>query len=45
MQERGDAIGISQIELRIRVGWITRTETIELGEGWYLAGPSHRCCH
>ena len=45
MQEKGDAIGINQLELRVRVGWITRIETVDLGQGWYLAGPSQGRCH
>lgn len=40
MQEKGDSIGIDEIVLRVRIGWITRTEVIPLDQGWYLGGPS-----
>jgi hypothetical protein len=44
MQEKGDAVGIDHLVLRVRVGWITRIETLNLGQGWFLAGPSHGRC-
>ena len=37
---RGSASGNDEVALRVRVGWITRTEVISLTEGWYVAGPS-----
>jgi hypothetical protein len=40
LQGKGSATGIDELALRVRVGWITRTEAIPLGQGWYLAGPS-----
>ena len=36
--------GIGQLALRVRVGWFTRTEVIQLPEGFYLSGPSHGPC-
>jgi hypothetical protein len=38
----GESGGITQIFLRVRVGWFTRTEIIPQ-QGWYLLGPSHGC--
>jgi len=32
--------GNDEIALRVRVGWITRTEVISLTQGWYVQGPS-----
>jgi hypothetical protein len=32
--------GNDEVALRVRVGWITRTEIISLSQGWYVAGPS-----
>jgi hypothetical protein len=34
----GAAMGIDSLNLRVRVGWFTRTESIELPQGLYLAG-------
>ncbi len=45
MPSKGEAIGINQLVLRVRVGWITRIETVNLDQGWYLAGPSQGRCH
>ncbi len=42
--EKGSSQGIDQLTLLVRVGWITRTETVDLDQGWYLAGPSHGPC-
>jgi hypothetical protein len=39
----GEAGGVNQIFLRVRVGWFTRTEIISQ-QGWYLTGPSHGHC-
>jgi len=36
----GGASGNDELALRVRVGWITRTEVISLGQGWFVAGPS-----
>jgi hypothetical protein len=36
----GTAQGTDELALRVRVGWITRVEIIQLNEGWYLSGPS-----
>ncbi|MGA3353015.1 MAG: hypothetical protein ABSD85_07500 [Acidimicrobiales bacterium] len=36
----GSAQGIDSLSLRVRVGWFTLTETISLGEGFFLSGPS-----
>ncbi len=45
MQSKGDAVGINELVLRVRVGLITRIETVNLDQGWYLAGPSQGRCH
>lgn len=37
---KGGSQGIDQLILRVRVGWLTRTEVIQLDQGWYLSGPS-----
>jgi hypothetical protein len=42
--EKGSSQGIDQLSLRVRVGWITRTEIIRLNQGWYLSGPSQGRC-
>ena len=34
--------GMDSVELRVRVGWITRTEYIAVGQGFYL-GPGGHC--
>jgi len=39
LQGRGEE-GNDVIALRVRVGWITRTEIISLTQGWYVEGPS-----
>jgi hypothetical protein len=41
---RGAQLGIQQIQLRVRVGWLVETDTIPLFEGYYLSGPSHGPC-
>jgi hypothetical protein len=41
---KGQTNGIGQLALRVRVGWLTRTEVIQLPEGFYLSGPSHGPC-
>jgi hypothetical protein len=43
MKEK-DAVGIDHLVLRVRVGWITRIETVNLDQGWFLAGPSQGRC-
>ena len=42
--DAGGAIGTDQLTLRVRVGWLTRTEVIQLPMGFYLSGPSHGPC-
>ena len=37
-----DVGGMDSVELRVRVGWTTRTEYIAFGEGFYL-GPGGHC--
>ena len=32
--------GNDELALRVRVGWITRTEIISLTQGWFVEGPS-----
>jgi hypothetical protein len=41
---KGSSSGIDVLTLRVRVGWVTRTETLQLGQGWYVSGPSHGSC-
>ncbi len=41
---RGAQAGIQQIQLRVRVGWLVSTDTIPLGQGFYLSGPSQGPC-
>jgi hypothetical protein len=41
---KGQTNGIGQLALRVRVGWFTRTEVIQLPEGFYLSGPSQGPC-
>jgi hypothetical protein len=42
--EKGSSQGIDGLSLRVRVGWITRTEVVRLDQGWYLSGPSQGRC-
>ena len=37
-----EVVGMDSVELRVRVGWITRTEYIAFGQGFYL-GPGGHC--
>jgi hypothetical protein len=37
-----DVRGMDSVELRVRVGWTTRTEYIAFGQGFYL-GPGGQC--
>ncbi len=40
------AVGIqSEVSLKVRVGWVTRTEVIQLPQGFALAGTSSEGCH
>jgi hypothetical protein len=32
--------GSDEVALRVRVGWVTRTEIISLTQGWFVQGPS-----
>jgi hypothetical protein len=41
---RGEQVGIQQIQLRVRVGWLVKTDTIPLFQGFYLSGPSQGSC-
>ncbi len=41
---RGAQTGIEQVQLRVRVGWLVRTDTIPLFQGFYLSGPSQGSC-
>jgi hypothetical protein len=41
---KGIIESIDQLTLHVRVGWITRTETISLGESWALEGTAHSTC-
>ena len=43
--ERGSSQGIDELRVRVRVGWVTRTEVIRLNQAWYLLGLSQgrRC--
>jgi hypothetical protein len=40
---KGESAGISTLALRVRTGWVTRTQTIPQ-PGWYLAGVTPRNC-
>jgi hypothetical protein len=39
---KAEEVGMDSVELRVRVGWITRTEYIAFGQGFYL-GPGGQC--
>jgi hypothetical protein len=41
---KGASQGINQVRLRVRVATITRTETIQLPEGFFVTGPSQGRC-
>jgi hypothetical protein len=38
----GGSIILDSLTLRVRAGWFTETETVNLGQGGALAGPSYR---
>jgi hypothetical protein len=40
----GGTAGIDQLNLRVRVGWITRTEVISLGQAWAVEGTAQSSC-
>lgn len=42
--DAGSAQGTDQLTLLVRVGWLTRTEVIQLPLGFYVSGPSHGPC-
>jgi hypothetical protein len=42
--EKGGSEGTDQLDLRVRVGWFTRTEVVWLGQGWYVAGTARSTC-
>jgi hypothetical protein len=42
--EKGSAQVIEQLSLRVRIGWLTRTEVVQLNQGWALSGPSRGHC-
>lgn len=42
--DKGIIESIDQLSLRVRVGWITRTESISLGESWALEGTAQSTC-
>jgi hypothetical protein len=41
---KGIIESINQLSLRVRVGWIARTETVSLGESWALEGTAQSTC-
>lgn len=41
---KGQTNGIGWLSLRVRVGWLTRTDIFQLPDGFYLTGPSHGPC-
>jgi hypothetical protein len=41
---KGTEQKISQLSIRVRVGWLTRTEVVQLNQAWALSGPSHGRC-
>jgi len=40
----GGSEGTDQLILRVRVGWLTRSETVLLGQGWFVAGTKQSSC-
>ena len=42
--QAGGTAGIDQLKLRVRVGWITRTEVISLGQAWAVEGTAQSAC-
>jgi len=42
--EKGGYQVIDGLSLRVRVGWITRTEVVRLDQAWALSGPSQGRC-
>ena len=38
---RGGSIILDNLTLRVRVGWFTESQNVNLGQGWALAGPSY----
>jgi hypothetical protein len=41
---KGADSGIDQLPIRVRVGLVSRTETLSFDMGFYLSGPSHGTC-
>jgi hypothetical protein len=41
---KGAEVGIDQVKLRVRLGWLDHTDTIPLFEGFYVSGPSAEPC-
>lgn len=41
--QKGGTFGAAAVVLRVRVGWITRTETITMPEEFALTGTSYNC--
>jgi hypothetical protein len=41
---QGGSRGTDQLGLLVRVGWLTRTEVVWLGQGWYVAGTKQSTC-
>jgi hypothetical protein len=35
---KGGSVGITELILKVRVGWTIRTETVVLDQGFYMAG-------
>jgi hypothetical protein len=42
--QAGGTAAIDQLALRVRVGWITRTEVISLGQAWAVEGTAQSSC-
>jgi hypothetical protein len=42
--EKGSEQEIDQLSLRVRIGWLTRTEVVQLDQAWALSGPSRGRC-
>lgn len=41
---KGASQSIDQLTLRVRIGWITRTETVDLLESWAVEGTAQSSC-
>lgn len=42
--EAGGTASTDQVKLLVRVGWITRTEDVGLGQAWAVTGTKQSTC-